>query len=157
MDQSNTSAWLLKGRHGTYTLTHGTTLFTRHDRDTKSSFTSLSQQLASILRDFHSAVIHALAKEDHPQVTALVFKLACTLVNNCPYDRLAPGYLTRLYKAALLKWSQACMLLSFLFHLVKEYMLTQYSSMISRNIEDSHIASRDSHIGNGLSRRGSHA
>lgn len=114
MDQSNISAWLLKGMNCIHALMHGMVPFTRHHRDTKSSFTSLSQQLASILRDFHSAVIHALSKEEHPQVTALIFKLACTLVNNCPYDRLAPGYLKRLYNAALLKWPQACML-SFFF------------------------------------------
>lgn len=86
----------------------------------------MSQQLASILRDFHSAVVYALSKEDNPQVTALIFKLACTLVSNCPYDRLASGYLTRLYKAALTKWSQACMLSPFFSCHSHAWTLTEY-------------------------------
>ncbi|CDH49671.1 heat repeat-containing protein 6 [Lichtheimia corymbifera JMRC:FSU:9682] len=111
------------------------------ERDTKSSFTSLSQQLASILRDFHSAVIHALSKEEHPQVTALIFKLACTLVNNCPYDRLAPGYLKRLYNAALLKWPQASATLrTAILHLVIAILETgsqEGAHMLEESVEES--------------------
>ena len=80
------------------------------DRDSKSSFTSLSERVASILRDFHAGLIYALEKEQQPQVLTLIMKLTCVLIVNSPYDRLAPGYVEKIYKTVLKKWTNGSML-----------------------------------------------
>ncbi|KAL1927140.1 hypothetical protein VTP01DRAFT_5103 [Rhizomucor pusillus] len=77
------------------------------DRETKSSFTSLSERLASILRDLHAAVRQALRKEASEQVLQVILQLIQVLVANCPYDRLAPDYLPQLYRALWDLWPRA--------------------------------------------------
>ncbi|KAF7722562.1 HEAT repeat-containing protein 6 [Apophysomyces ossiformis] len=77
------------------------------DRESKSSFTSRSEQLAAILRDVHSGLVYALLKEEQPQVLILIMKVICTLVANCPYDRLAKGYLSQLYQTVMAHWQKA--------------------------------------------------
>ncbi|KAI8144021.1 hypothetical protein BJV82DRAFT_74471 [Fennellomyces sp. T-0311] len=74
------------------------------ERSSKSSFTSLSERLASTLCDFHAGLICALDKEQHPQVLALMMKLTCVLVVNSPYDRLSKGYVGNLYKTVMKRW-----------------------------------------------------
>ncbi|KAL0080879.1 hypothetical protein J3Q64DRAFT_1200073 [Phycomyces blakesleeanus] len=50
------------------------------ERDTKSSFTSLSERVASILRDLHAGIMIALNKEQTPQVQALLLKVTPILI-----------------------------------------------------------------------------
>ncbi|KAG0177249.1 HEAT repeat-containing protein 6 [Apophysomyces sp. BC1021] len=75
------------------------------DRESKSSFTSLSEHVAYILRDVHSGLVYALLKEEQSQVLTSIMKVICTLVANCSYDRLAKGYLSELYQTVLSHWS----------------------------------------------------
>ncbi|KAI8379389.1 uncharacterized protein BYT42DRAFT_324747 [Radiomyces spectabilis] len=77
------------------------------ESDAKTSFTSLSGKLASILRDCHQGLICVIEREQDPRILGLVMKVACTLVANCTYDRLATGYLSRLYHTVLKRWHSA--------------------------------------------------
>ncbi|RUS23174.1 armadillo-type protein [Endogone sp. FLAS-F59071] len=69
------------------------------ERDAKSgsSFTSLSEKMAFITRELHIGLAATIVKETHQAVLVLLFKCARVLVENCSYDRLSPGYLTKLY------------------------------------------------------------
>lgn len=44
-------------------------------RESKSSFTSLSEHLASILKDMHSGLIYAVKREQNIQVLGLIMKV----------------------------------------------------------------------------------
>ncbi|RUP45427.1 hypothetical protein BC936DRAFT_148199 [Jimgerdemannia flammicorona] len=69
------------------------------ERDVKlsSSFTSLSEKMASITRELHVGLARAMDRETHQAVLVLLFKCIRVLVENCSYDRLSPGYLSKLY------------------------------------------------------------
>ncbi|KAI8070052.1 armadillo-type protein [Gongronella butleri] len=74
------------------------------ERDTKSSFTSLSENLASLLRDLHLGLAHALLNEKDTDVLSMIMKVVLVLVNNVTYERLAHGHLTRFYCNLMTLW-----------------------------------------------------
>ncbi|CAO3646136.1 unnamed protein product [Cunninghamella echinulata] len=74
------------------------------EREGKSSFTSLSERLASIVRDLHLSLIYALRKENQFEVQCLILKVMSTLMSNTPYGRLNPGYLIEFYITIIYYW-----------------------------------------------------
>ncbi|CAO3628299.1 unnamed protein product [Cunninghamella blakesleeana] len=74
------------------------------EREVKSSFTSLSERLASILKDLHLALVYSLLKESQMEVQCLILKVISTLMSNTPYTRLNPGYLVEFYAAITQYW-----------------------------------------------------
>ncbi|ORY95567.1 hypothetical protein BCR43DRAFT_305180 [Syncephalastrum racemosum] len=73
----------------------------------KSSFTSLSERTASILRDIHTAIMQVMTKEDNDAVLGHIMKVTCALVSSTPYSRLVSGYLSKLYVAVMEQWQRA--------------------------------------------------
>ncbi|KAM3582483.1 hypothetical protein VKS41_005129 [Umbelopsis sp. WA50703] len=68
------------------------------ERDAKStSFTSLSEKVAAIARDLHNGLWCALELETMHTITVQLLKCFSLLVQNCSYDRLAKGYVSKVY------------------------------------------------------------
>ncbi|EPB90414.1 hypothetical protein HMPREF1544_02780 [Mucor circinelloides 1006PhL] len=72
----------------------------------KSSFTSLSENLGSIVRDVHQGLIYGLAKEQSKQVLTLMMHIATVLVENCSYERLSKSHLPSIYYAVADHWKE---------------------------------------------------
>lgn len=72
----------------------------------KSSFTSLSENLGSIIRDVHQGLIYGLAKEQSKQVLTLMMHIATVLVENCSYERLSKSHLPSIYYAVADHWKE---------------------------------------------------
>ncbi|KAG1453298.1 hypothetical protein G6F55_008215 [Rhizopus delemar] len=72
----------------------------------KSSFTSLSENLGSILHDIHMGIIYALQKEQTTQVLSMIMNVASVLVNNCSYERLSNTHLPLLYQTVKIHWKE---------------------------------------------------
>ncbi|KAK9764502.1 hypothetical protein K7432_007922 [Basidiobolus ranarum] len=71
------------------------------DRDTKSSFTSLSQKLGKLTRYLHHGLVILLKKEMHPDVLTRLLKFCSALVSNSSYERLSSNYLSMLFKSVV--------------------------------------------------------
>ncbi|CAB4383085.1 unnamed protein product [Rhizophagus irregularis] len=67
------------------------------DREVKTSFTSLSAKLGTIVRELHAGLCQVILREDHITVLAQLLKCCNVLVNNAAYDRLSSNYLSRTY------------------------------------------------------------
>ncbi|GBC04366.1 hypothetical protein RclHR1_05640009 [Rhizophagus clarus] len=67
------------------------------DRDAKTSFTSLSAKLGTIVRELHAGLFRVILREDYNPVLAQLLKCCNVLVNNAAYDRLSLNYLSRIY------------------------------------------------------------
>ncbi|KAI9138715.1 hypothetical protein BKA69DRAFT_1117689 [Paraphysoderma sedebokerense] len=65
----------------------------------QSSFTSLSERLGELVRDCHSEICAVLKDEGVTSVLYEGLKCVKVLVNNCSYERLPQGYLTKLYES----------------------------------------------------------
>ncbi|CEP10827.1 hypothetical protein [Parasitella parasitica] len=73
----------------------------------KSSFTSLSENLGSIIRDLHQGLIYALRKEQSNPVLTLIMHVITTLVENCSYEKLSKSHLPELYHAVADHWKES--------------------------------------------------
>ncbi|CAG8467088.1 2678_t:CDS:10 [Paraglomus brasilianum] len=71
------------------------------DRDTKSSFTSLSAKLGGLVRELHTELIKTIALEEEVPVLVQLLKCGNVLVTNTAYERLSSGYLSRLFRAVV--------------------------------------------------------
>ncbi|CAI2176297.1 4075_t:CDS:10 [Funneliformis geosporum] len=67
------------------------------DREIKTSFTSLSAKLGTIVRELHAGLLQVISREDHNLVLTQLLKCCNVLASNMAYDRLSSGYLSRLY------------------------------------------------------------
>ncbi|KAI9478694.1 MAG: hypothetical protein EXX96DRAFT_256100 [Benjaminiella poitrasii] len=72
----------------------------------KSSFTSLSENLGSMIHDIHQAFIYSLDKEQTTQVLTLIMQAIVLLVENCSYERLSKSHLPSLYHAIKAHWKE---------------------------------------------------
>ncbi|CAO3627309.1 unnamed protein product [Mucor fragilis] len=72
----------------------------------KSSFTSLSENLGSIIRDVHQGLIYGLGKEQSTHVLTLMMHATTVLVENCSYERLSKSHLPRIYHAIADHWKE---------------------------------------------------
>ncbi|CAO3699713.1 unnamed protein product [Rhizopus stolonifer] len=72
----------------------------------KSSFTSLSENLGSILHDMHKGITFSLQKEQVPQVQSTIMHVAIVLVDNCSYQKLSPKHLPLLYHTLKTHWKE---------------------------------------------------
>ncbi|CAG8613835.1 16614_t:CDS:10 [Funneliformis caledonium] len=67
------------------------------DREVKTSFTSLSAKLGTIVRELHAGLLQVISREDHNLVLTQLLKCCNVLASNMAYDRLTSGYLSRVY------------------------------------------------------------
>ncbi|KAI9598300.1 armadillo-type protein [Syncephalis fuscata] len=73
-----------------------------------SSFTSLSEKMGVLLRQFHATMIAALQREQDLQCITCILQCASALADNVPYARLSSGHLPRLFDAVLYCTERSC-------------------------------------------------
>jgi hypothetical protein len=78
----------------------------QHSDKSTSSFTSLSENLGSIIRDIHRGLIYSLGKEKSNQVLGMMMNVTTLLVENCSYERLSKDHLPSLYRAVTAHWKE---------------------------------------------------
>ncbi|CEG82256.1 hypothetical protein RMATCC62417_16357 [Rhizopus microsporus] len=76
------------------------------EKSKKSSFTTLSEHLGSIIHDMHKGIIYALQKEQTVQTLVMIMNVAAVLVDNCSYDKLSKLHLPLLYDAVKAHWKE---------------------------------------------------
>ncbi|KAI7896773.1 uncharacterized protein EV154DRAFT_173472 [Mucor mucedo] len=72
----------------------------------QSSFTSLSENLGSIIHDVHRGIICGLGKEQTHQVLSMLMNVTTVLIENCSYERLSEKHLPCLYQAVIPHWKE---------------------------------------------------
>lgn len=72
----------------------------------KSSFTSLSENLGSMIRDIHRGLVYALRKEQTNQILNMLMNVVSILVDNCSYERLSKEHLPSLYHVVVQHWKE---------------------------------------------------
>ncbi|KAJ3047828.1 HEAT repeat-containing protein 6 [Rhizophlyctis rosea] len=76
------------------------------DRETKVSFTSLSQKVAGQLKDVHLGLVQAVDIEVQPVLLAQEIRCLSVLVKNCTYDRLTHDYRADVQRVVLKRLGQ---------------------------------------------------